>query len=173
MKKVTLTLLALLLIISSCNKERNPKNFSSSDTLIVDLTPNRKVIIQQFFDGDSLNIKTAKVDYYYNDIILKERYNGFMTSEYDGYADGEYQYYYNQKEKLLLEYYIESASGDTVKRIYRYSNDYRICTIWEYDLRKRLKSDRLHGDILDSSDFTQNRLWLFNEKWTKSFDSNS
>lgn len=163
----------MLVLIIACNspKERGNVNLRPiTDTLIVELKPNRLVKTKQFKDGDSLNITIAKEEYFYDNILIREIYRNYMTSEYDGRGDGEYQYFYNKEKKLIFEYYIESPSGDTVKNIYKYFKNSRDCHVLVYDYRRRLKKDMPHGDLITDEDLTEKRIWLYNTMWINTYD---
>ncbi len=170
-------LLTILILISfiSCNEPKNKSNSSLerlADTIIIDLLPNRVVKTLQFINGDSLKSKIAKEEYYNDRMIVKEVYRKYMTSEYDGYGDGEYQYFYNKEKKLILEYYIELPSEDTVMYRYQYFKNSRDCHVLAYDLRRRLKSGVPHGDIIQEEDLTERRIWLYDRMWINSYDKN-
>jgi hypothetical protein len=174
MRQHLFTILILILIIS-CNEPKNNGNSSLepiADTIIVNLLPNRVVKTEQFTNGDSLKSKIAKEEYFNGSLIVKEVYRNYMTSEYDGFGDGEYQYFYNKEKKLIHEFYIESPSGDTVKSIYKYFKNSKDCHIYVYDFRRRLRSDMPHTDIIQEKDLTEKRIWLFNTMYINSYDKN-
>jgi len=165
----------IALLLCCCINSKN--NFSTKtelkiDTIAIDLNPNQYNKTIQYINGDILNGKTAKEEFYFDTLLIKEVYKNYMTSEYDGYGDGEYQYFYNKDKKLIIKYYIESPSGDSTKYIFKYFSN-RDCEVTVYDFRKRLKSNMPHGDEIGPEDFNEYRTWFYKCKWINSFDENN
>lgn len=166
----------VLILTNACieSKDKGKVNLElMTDTLIVELLPNRVVRTDQFINGDSLKSKISREEYFNDCLIVKEVYRNYMTSEYDGYGDGENQYFYNKGKKLILKYFIESSDGDTVKFSYQYFTNNRECNITVSDLRKRLKKNMPHGDVIEPEDLTEKRVWLFSTMWKNSYDKNN
>lgn len=170
-------LFAIFMLCTCCscfNSKNNAitKSELRTDTIAVDLSPNIYIKTIQYVDGDSLKGKVAKEQFYCDSILIKEVYKNYITSEFDGYGDGEYQYFYNKNKKMILKYFIESPSGDSIKYIYKYFTN-KDSEVTVYDFRRRLKPNMPHGDIIEPEDLTEKRIWLYDTKWINSYDGNN
>lgn len=178
MKKYFLTIL-LIIIGYSCsltNKIGQSNKFQIEpciDTTVIEDRPNLIVKTTQFLNGDSIKGRISKIEYFHDNLILKEINRDHMTSEYEGSVNGDYQYFYDKNKRLNFKYFIEYQSGDTTKYCREYFSNNRDYKELEYDFRRRLKSGMPHGDIIEEQDLTKERIWLYNTTRIYYYDENS
>lgn len=161
----------LFFVINSCNetKELNVKHTFIPDKKIIDLKPNRIVKTYQFLKGDSTKKWIAKTEFWHDTLIVKEVYRNYMTSEFIGFGDGDYYYYYDKNRKLRRRDFVEKPSGDTVRQEYKYHHNE--CKVFIYDCSRRLKLGMAHGDVVTEEDLTAKRIWLYNKMRIIKYDN--
>lgn len=167
---MTKYLLIIWLIFGGYSCNRAEKSEPQIDTTIVKYEPNRIVKTEQFMNSDSLKKRISKIEYYYDNLLIKEIYRHNWTSEYECSVDGDYQYFYDKNKKLKFKYFIELLSGDTVKYCYKYYDNGLDYDMLIYDFRKRLKAGKPHGDVIMPENLTEKRIWLYDKSWEYKFN---
>jgi len=137
---------------------------------------NKKYHIQcdvyQFSKTDSLN-KFISLTQFFNQTgqIVSETYKGYMTSAYDGTADGTYYYFY--KDTLLVKRTSSiNFMNDSTKTLYYYNKRSLLVKQEHFDFQRRLKKG-VTGDLLSDDDFEKKRIWKKTSIVRFSYDNNN
>lgn len=157
MHKYILILTTFVITITACNNKNyndvKSKATLSNDTIVHEFEPNRKVTTSQFLKSDSLNTKIVNIQYFSDSLILNDIYcNDYMSSEYDGTADAEYHYYYNNERKLLFKY--SYCWLDTSKYQCQYFNENNNCHILKYNYSGEINN-------VSHPDSAEDSIWVY------------
>ena len=119
--------------------------------------------VYQYPKTDSLNKFISHIQLF-NQIgqIVSETYKDYMTSAYDGTADGTYYYFY--KDTLL----VTSTSSidfmnDSTKTLYYYNKKGLLDKMEHFSYERRLKKG-VTWDVLSDDDYEKERNRKYNEK---------
>lgn len=160
MKNFIPMLVVLQLICASCSLKNGDIDdlVLLTDTLTVNLKPNRIVQTYQFTGDDSSNTKLVKVEYSFNNFILKEVYSGYKETEFDGMVDGVYLDFYNKHGQSILRYFCNTNWGDSTLYKYYYCKSKRIRLV---DVYKNEPISLGGDDDFDNNNSNDKRQWIY------------